>query len=256
MIWLLLACTDPGSTDDSASPWTLTWADEFNGSGAIDGEKWTHDVGGDGWGNEQLEFNTDRTDNSRQEDGFLVIEAKKEDFEGNSWTSARINTSQTFAQQNGRFEAKVQLPEGVGMWPAFWMLGDNYADVGWPNCGEIDILEARGQAPFTTNAALHNPGGSGGNATYDSLTVEENLQEETHLYAVEWDTDHIAWFLDERLVMTAHPASINGSWAYDHPFFLILNVAVGGNYVGPPDSSTPTSSKMFVDYVRVYERTP
>ena len=257
MIWILLACTDPSGTNASSdSPWVQTWADEFNGTGAIDGDKWTHDLGGDGWGNNQLEFNTDRTENSRQEDGFLVIEARKEDYQGNTWTSARITTSETFAQQEGRFEAKIQLPPGAGIWPAFWMLGDNFQDVGWPNCGEIDIMEARGQDPTTTNAALHNPGGSGGDATYDSLTVTEDLQDGTHLYAVEWDDDHIAWFLDEQLVMTAHPGSINGGWVYDHPFFMILNVAVGGNYVGAPDESTPDSSKMYLDYVRVYERQP
>lgn len=252
---LLLACTAP---DDTGSPagedWTLTWSDEFDGDGAVDPEKWVHDLGGDGWGNQQIEYNTDRVENARQSDGFLVITAIEEEYRGNTWTSARLKTQGLFAQTNGRFEARIQLPQGVGIWPAFWMLGEDIESVGWPACGEIDILEARGADPYTVNAAIHGPGHSGGSAVYDSLTQDEDLQSTAHVYAVEWDQDHIAWFFDDTLVMTAHPGKTNGSWVFDDDFFLILNVAVGGTYGGPPDDTTPSESRMFVDYVRVYER--
>lgn len=252
MTLLMLACTASGP--DSGSDWELVWRDEFNGSGGVDDANWVHDVGGHGWGNNQLEFNTDRVDNAEQIDGFLVITAQREDYDGNAWTSARIKTQERFEQTNGRFEARIQLPRGKGFWPAFWMLGANIDEVGWPACGEIDILEARGNEPYQVNTALHGPGYSGGNPVYASLEVDEDITSGSHKYAVEWDDDHIAWFFDDQLVMTAHPGDTSGPWVYDHDFFLILNVAVGGVYLDDPDENSPDEAKMYVDYVRVYER--
>ncbi|MED5373828.1 MAG: glycoside hydrolase family 16 protein [Myxococcota bacterium] len=254
MTWLLaLACTAPDANSDAPWTWEQTWADEFDVDGSPDPENWAYDIGGHGWGNEQLEYNTDRPENVRVKDGFLVINALQEDYEGNAWTSARIKTQGLFSQEQGRFEARIQLPPGRGIWPAFWMLGDNFESAGWPDCGEIDILEARGAEPYTTNAALHGPGYSGGSSLYDALTVEDDLQDASHIYAVEWDQDHIAWFLDDQLVQKVHAGQV-GTWVFDHEFFMILNVAVGGTYGGPPDDSTPSDSRMFVDYVRVYQR--
>lgn len=252
MILLLFACTK--ATPSTSEPWTLVWSDEFSIDGALDDESWNHDVGGDGWGNDQLEHNTDRLDNVFVSDGWLNIRAMREDYEGNDWTSGRVHTMGKREFQSGKFAARIQLPPGKGMWPAFWMLGANFEDVGWPNCGEIDILEARGEDPYTVNTALHGPGHSGGDAYHDTLTVEDDLQADAHVYSVEWDDDHIAWFIDDTLIDTAHPGDLGGSWVYDHEMFLILNVAVGGHYVQAPDETTPDSSTMFVDYVRVFER--
>ncbi|MFN3202082.1 MAG: family 16 glycosylhydrolase [Bradymonadia bacterium] len=239
--------------------WSLAWSDEFDAAAGapVDATKWTHDVGGHGWGNAQLEHNTDRTDNVAHDgNGNLVITAREEAYQGNAYTSARIKTEGLFAQAYGRFEARIQLPRGQGMWPAFWMLGDNFADVGWPACGEIDIMEFRGQNPFTSTAAIHGPGYSGGESLYGARLAEVDLTEGFHVYAVEWDATSISWYVDGALFMTRTVDDLpNGAaWVYDHPFFLILNVAVGGTYVGSPDGTTQFPQQMLIDYVRAYQR--
>ena len=239
--------------------WRLTWSDEFNGPerSPVDPAKWTHDIGGSGWGNAQLEYNTDRVENvSHTGDGYLAITARREEFMGNGYTSARIKTQGLFSQQYGRFEARIQLPFGQGMWPAFWMLGDDIDQVSWPNCGEIDIMEYRGQEPQVSTGALHGPGYSGGASLYGTFSNGQSRATQFHIYAVEWSPESIKWFVDDELFMERSPGDVpSGSpWAFDHSFFMILNLAVGGNYVGSPDASTRFPQEMRVDYVRVYEQ--
>jgi beta-glucanase (GH16 family) len=250
----------------SASSWQLTWSDEFNApSGSpLDPAKWNIVTGGKGFGNNELETYTNRPTNVHQQNGNLVITAQKEDLTGpdgipRHYTSARLNTQNHFAQKYGRFEARIQLPTGKGIWPAFWLLGDNHETNHWPNCGEIDILETIG-APDTMYSTLHGPGYSGGKGISAKfpLPTGESVHTAFHLYAVEWSPNDIKFFFDDHLIAHRTPADLppNTAWVYDHPFYLLLNLAVGGNWPGDPDDTTIFPQHMLVDYVRVYSRKP
>ncbi len=254
---LIALCTACGGTSEP-EPWTLVWEDAFDGPAgtAPDASRWTYDVGGDGWGNDQLEFNTDRTNNVDLDgNGFLRITAREEAFQDNAYTSGRIKTQGLFATTYGRIEARIRLPDGQGIWPAFWMLGSDISEVSWPACGEIDILELRGQQPNRVLGTVHGPGYAGGNSIGGEIVLDEPVTNEFHTYAIEWDPDHITWFFDDQLVHTVNPGDVPGTWVFDHDFFLILNVAVGGNFLGDPDDTTVFPAVMGVDYVRVYQRT-
>lgn len=237
----------------------LVWQDEFEGPAgqSPDPTKWRFDEGTD-WGNAQLECDTDRTENvSLDGAGNLAITAIEEPFLNCDYTSGRINTWGFFARERGRFEARIKLPVGQGIWPAFWLLGDNFdeAGVGWPACGEIDILEYRGQEPQIVHGSLHGPGYSGGSAlTGYYYLADEGFDEDFHVFAIEWDKNSITWYVDEQAYQTISSSDIPAgtSWVFDHSFFIILNVAVGGHFVGPPDESTVFPQTMLVDYVRVY----
>lgn len=257
----LVACSGattagPGGGEDG---WTLVWADEFNGPALAspDPSKWTFDIGTD-WGNAQQEWTTDRPENvSTDGAGHLAITARKETFRGQPYTSARIKTKGLFAQRYGRFAARIRVPAGQGLWPAFWMLGDDLDEVGWPQSGEIDIMEFRGQEVNVLFAALHGPGHAGGEAYSRRYVLPEGrLDTDFHEYAVEWEPDRIRWFLDGQLYFEARRGQVPGEWVYDHPFFMLLNVAVGGNFVGPVGEDVIFPRTMLVDWVRVYERTP
>jgi len=242
------------------SEWVLLWEDDFTGpvDQSPDPAKWTYDVGnGDnGWGNSQLEFDTARPENvSLDGQGNLRIVAREEAYNGFDYTSARIKTQGLFAQAYGRFEARIQLPIGQGIWPAFWLLGEDITTVGWPQCGEIDIMEYRGQFPSVASGALHGPGYSGGNPLEGSYTLASGgFNEGFHVFAVDWTPGSITWSVDGVAFMTRNVGDVpaGGEWVFDHPFFIILNVAVGGSYVGDPDASTVFPQTMLVDYVRVY----
>jgi beta-glucanase (GH16 family) len=242
-------------------PWNLVWQDEFEGAAGSrpDASKWSHDVGGEGWGNEQLEFDTDRTENAALDgQGRLAITARREDYGGRQYTSARLNSRGHFERAYGRFEARIKLPKGQGIWPAFWVLGADIGNVGWPECGEIDIMEFRGQLPRINRGSLHGPGYSGGANHGQEIDVGVDLSLDFHVYAIEWDPGRVIFKVDEEVFLTATPADLpeGREWVYDHPFFIILNVAVGGTYVGDPDGSTVFPQTMLVDHVRVYERLP
>jgi beta-glucanase (GH16 family) len=238
--------------------WGLQWQDEFEGSAGQlpDASRWAFDTGGDGWGNAQLEYNTDRPENvSLDGNGHLAITARKESYEGNSYTSGRINTRGLFARKQGRFEARIQLPVGQGIWPAFWLLGDNFDAIGWPDCGEIDIMEYRGQEPNIVSGALHGPGYSGGSSIGGKFNLDgAGFHMGFHVFAIAWDNESITWSVDEEPYMTITPDDLPGGtrWVYDHPFFILLNVAVGGYFVGSPDASTSFPQTMLIDWVRVY----
>lgn len=255
----LAACTGPVEEATPIGAWELVWSDEFDGGAgsAVNPDNWVHDVGGEGWGNNQLEHNTDRTDNVRHDgEGNLVIEAKIEDYGGNAYTSGRIKTQGRFTFNYGRVEARLKLPEGSGMWPAFWLLGDNIPQVGWPACGEIDIMELRGSQPYRMLGTVHGPGYSGGSGVGSEYTlVQGSFAEEFHVFAVDIDPGHIAWSVDDQVFHTLAPGDLppNTPWVFDNDWFIILNVAVGGNFVGPVDDSA-LPQQMEIDYVRVYER--
>lgn len=239
--------------------WTLTWSDDFDGNAgeAPDPAKWGYDIGtGDnGWGNQELQYYTDRAENvSLDGEGNLVITATNEFFGGSPFTSARITTKDLFSQTYGRFEARMITPSGPGLWPAFWMLGDNIDEVSWPQCGEIDIMEMRGQQPNITLGSLHGPGYSAGNSISGSYSLEDDrFDKDFHIYAVEWFEDRIDFFVDDFLYQRLTPEDVTGEWVYNQDMFLILNVAVGGTFVGFPTGQTPFPQPMIIDYVRVYQ---
>ena len=252
------------SSNEVVSPppaWVLTMSDEFDGpEGAPpDPAIWTYDVGGDGWGNQQLEFNTDRPENvSLDGQGQLRIVAREESFMGNEYTSGRINTKGLFEQERGRFEARIKLPAGRGLWPAFWMLGANIDDVPWPGCGEIDIMEYLGRLPEEVLGTLHGPGYSGA----DSIGADFPLPgggtfaDDFHVFAVEWDPGRITFLVDEEVynIISSAEVSSRGDWVFNNEFYVLLNLAVGGTLGGPVGTDTVFPAEMLVDYVRVFER--
>jgi len=251
-----LACRADQQAGASQPPpaWQLVWHDEFDGT-ALDTTKWTWDTGGNGWGNAELEYYTNRVENARLENGFLVIEARHEPFGNQQYTSARLKTQGLGAWRYGRIEARMKIPRGQGMWPAFWLLGDNIAQVGWPQCGEIDIMENIGKEPGTVHGTVHGPNYSGANGNSTAYDLRRGAFADTfHVFAVEWQPDTIKWFVDSMLYKTIDPVSVPGRWVFDHPFFILLNVAVGGYWPGNPDSTTQFPQTMRVDYVRVYQR--
>lgn len=241
--------------------WQLSWSDEFDGAAGQlpDASKWALDIGtGDnGWGNKELQYYTNNPENIATDgNGNLVITAKKENFNSSQYTSARIKTKNLFSQAYGRFEARLQTPYGQGLWPAFWLLGANNDTAIWPKCGEIDIMELRGQKPSIANCALHGPGYYGNNPVSGSYSLfNDRFDVGYHIFAVEWDIDKIDFFVDGYLYKRIAKSEVPGEWVYDHPFFMILNVAVGGNFLGNPNSETPFPQKMTIDYVRVYTET-
>lgn len=246
----------PTSTSEARDPadvegWELVWQDEFDGS-YLDTDYWIYDTGAGGWGNEELQFYTNRPDNVRTEQGVLVIEARQEEFRGSDYTSARIKTQTLNSWTYGRIEARMKLPTGQGIWPAFWMLGENFPTAGWPECGEIDIMENIGD-PRTVYGTVHGPGYSGGDGVGSSVTTSgDPLDESFHNYYVEWKPDEIRWYLDGVEYHSITNADVPGEWVYDHPFFIILNLAVGGQWPGYPDQTTQFPQQLMVDYVRVY----
>lgn len=240
--------------------WELLWSDEFNGAAgsAPDNAKWSFDIGTgtNGWGNSELQYYTSRPDNINLDgNGKLVITAKSESYAGSGFTSARIKTKGKFAQAYGRFEARIKTPTGPGIWPAFWMLGANIDTKPWPQCGEIDIMEQRGQQPSVTHGSIHGPGYSGAGAiTKPYGLINGRFDTDYHLYAVEWGEDYIDFFVDNFLYQRLTPDDVTGEWVYNQPFYLLLNVAVGGNFVGFPTSGTPFPQSMYIDYVKVYKQ--
>lgn len=273
LLFPVLACGcnvhgDPTpSPPPSAATWKLSWSDEFNGpdGSAPDSSKWTYDLGGKGWGNKEIECYANRLQNAHIQGGNLVITAQKENFAcsdgvSSSYTSARLKSEGLFSQAYGRFEARIKIPAGQGMWPAFWMLGNDIASIGWPKSGEIDIMENIGREPGTVHGSLHGPSTST-HRTSDATSIftlpaRQNLADDFHLYAVEWEPGVVRFYLDTNLYATFTQSQwpSSGTWVFDHPFFLLLNVAVGGTWPGSPNSTTHFPQQMLVDYVRVYTK--
>jgi beta-glucanase (GH16 family) len=256
---ILAATTCMLSTAQDIPGWELVWQDEFTQANGTppDPANWGYNTGtGDnGWGNAEWQYYTSRTNNARIENNQLVIEAHEESYGGQDYTSARLLTQNKWAWTYGRMEARIKVPYGQGIWPAFWMLGADIGSVGWPNCGEIDIMEHIGADPQTVYGTIHGPGYSGGTAFGDSINIGEDVTDNFHVFAVEWEANRIEWFMDGTLYHTATPGNVAGPWVFDHPFFFILNVAVGGQWPGYPDETTVFPQQMLVDYVRVYSST-
>jgi len=241
-------CTSITGDTGTGNNDVLVWAEEFDEDGAPCTGTWNYDIGGNGWGNEESQYYTDRADNIIVSGGTLKITAKAEEFQGSEYTSARINTFQKFEFEYGRIEARAKLPTGAGTWPAMWLLGNDFVTNSWPACGEMDFMEHVGNDQDRIFASLHSPGNSGGNANTQSIEVP-GVSDEFHIYSMEWSPSQIIFFVDGQEHFTFQN---NSGLPFDHEFFVILNVAMGGTFGGAIDPNF-VESTMEVDYVRVYQ---
>jgi len=234
--------------------WILSWQDDFTSS-ELDRKKWHLDVGYTGKSNGELQIYTDRPKNVRLENNCLVIEAHLDEYEGYQYTSARITTAHLHSWVYGRFEARMKIPFGQGIWPAFWMLGDDRFTIGWPECGEIDIMENIGNHMDTIRGTVHGPGYFRDDSYgVDYCCPKLNFSDEFHLFAVEWEPNQIRFLTDDQLYSTVTPNNLPDRWVFDHPFHILINLAVGGIWPGYPDESTVFPQKLIVDYVKVYKK--
>ena len=228
----------------------LVWSDEFNQAGSPDSTKWGYNLGNgqDGWGNQEKEYYTNRIDNAFVKDGLLNIKAKKENYKGYGYTSARLVTENKFAFTYGTIEVSARLPIGVGTWPAVWMLGANIAKVNWPACGELDIMELKGSEPNKIYGTFHYPGRSGGNADGNTKMIPD-VSTTFHKYSMEWTKSVIRIFIDGQL---CHSLVNTSHMPFNKDFYIVLNLAIGGGFAGPVDPLF-TESAMQIDYVRVFK---
>jgi len=235
---------------------SLIWSDEFNTNGAPSTSKWNYDMGNGsgGWGNNELQFYTNRSENVIQKDGNLVIKAIKESYQGYDYTSTRLKTQGKFSFTYGRVEVRAKLPQGRGTWPAIWMLGDNITSAGWPACGEIDIMEYVGYQPDVIYTSIHTTSSFGNTVNHDSFNLA-TAEEEFHIYGIEWTETEIKFFVDETIHYTYKPTAYNDqTWPFNKNQFLILNLAIGGNWGGLQGvDDTIFPQEFSIDYVRVYQ---
>lgn len=251
ILFSLLVVLMPVNKANAAPNWNLVWSDEFNGT-SLNRANWTPEIGtgSGGWGNNELQYYTDRAQNVQVTGGNLVITAQKESYGGMNYTSARIKTQDLKSFTYGKVEARIKLPSGQGLWPAFWMLGSNISSVGWPKSGEIDIMERVNHNPYV-NGTVHWD--AGGHAEYGRVSGNLDFSQ-FHVYSIEWDSKYIRWFVDGQQFNEFYIENGTGNTEeFQRPFFLLLNLAVGGNWPGSPNNSTPFPSQMLVDYVRVYQ---
>jgi beta-glucanase (GH16 family) len=247
------------STDEKQTVVTktqLVMSEEFDVDGAPKTALWSYNLGtgNNGWGNNELQYYTDASQNIKVEGGMLKITAIKESYMGSGYTSARILTKGKFEQKYGRMEARIKMPWGKGLWPAFWMLGANSNTVIWPQCGEIDIMEYLGSKPTSMFGTVHGPGYSGGNAISKNYTlINDRFDNDFHVFGIEWGENYINYYVDDVLYNQITPKDVPGEWVFNQPFYIILNMAVGGNFPGSPNSETVFPQTMSVDYVRVYQ---
>ncbi len=261
------------ATDDTqtvAEFTNLVWQDDFDTEGVPNPANWGYDIGTgvNGWGNNELQYYTDRTENVTVQNGILIITAQEEQFNGSSYTSAKLLTRDKFEQAYGRFEARIRVPDGSGLWPAFWLLGADCDEVPWPQCGEIDIMEYRRQEPTQVSGTVHGPGYSGLTIPQGQITKSYDLGNDRfdagfHVFGIEWGPDYINYYVDDVLYNQITPADLEvtpddgtgtlGEWVFNKPFYIIINLAVGGNFPGAPDGETSFPQNMLIDYVRVYK---
>jgi beta-glucanase (GH16 family) len=265
-----VAC-DTDETQEVAQFTNIIWQDEFSTEGPLDTSKWTYDLGDGtdqgipGWGNNELQYYTDRPENVTVDNGVLVITARQEAFNGSNYTSARITTQGLFEQQYGRFEARIRLPVGKGIWPAFWLLGNDCDVNPWPQCGEIDVMEYVGDRPTVVLGSVHGPGYNAGDSISREYILEnDRFDEGFHVFGIEWGPDYINYYVDGDLYNTITPETTeeeaitfnapanSGEWVFNRPFYIIINMAVGGDLPGAPNAETEFPQSMYVDYVRVY----
>ena len=281
---MLLACSSGGATPvvapivttpvtpSTPTTWTLAWSDEFDGAAGsrVDPAKWGHDLGDGcgngicGWGNNEKEYYTDATENvSLDGQGHLQIVARQASagltcyYGACRYTSGKITTRGKMNAAPGRVEARLKLPAGQGLWPAFWMLGSGFPSVSWPACGELDIMENKGSTPSATSSAIHGPGYSG-NTPFAHLNQLPGgaLTSDFHTYAVEWDGESVRFSVDSAVHYSVARTDLlqYGSSVIGQPYFVILNLAVGGQFDGDPSSNAIFPATMLVDWVRVYSR--
>ena len=263
MLFIVIGC-NPDETQTVAEYKNLVLFDEFDTDDIIDSDIWTFDIGNgiNGWGNNEEQFYTNRRENVSVQNGTLIIKAIKEDYNGFDYTSSKVLTKGLKEQAYGRFEARIQLPTGQGMWPAFWLLGANCGDGTadtevWPNCGEIDVMEYRGQDPTVVHGSVHGPGYAGGNAITKSYALEnDRFDTGFHVFGIEWAPEYINYYVDDVLYnqITRQQVEEIGTWVFDQPFYIIINLAVGGDFIGAPNEETVFPQTMLIDYVRVYNK--
>jgi beta-glucanase (GH16 family) len=268
ILTLVTAC----STDEKQTvitKKTLVMSEEFDVAGVPNPDLWSYDIGlgpnpSNPWGNFELQYYTDRTQNIIVENGNLKITARREQYMGSSYTSARIISKGKYEKKYGRIEARIKLPRGKGLWPAFWMLGsniqtgvenpDNSSTLAWPACGEIDIMEYLGNSPTKIFGTVHGPGYSGGESISKNFFLSNSrFDTDFHVFGIEWDENKINFYVDDFLYHSVTPSDVPGDWVFNQPFYLILNIAVGGNLPGSPNAETPFPQSMLVDYIRIYE---
>lgn len=262
----LLSC-ELDETQEVATLNNLVWADEFDEDGAPNPQNWNFEIGDGtdqgipGWGNNELQYYTDRPENAKVENGMLILTARQESFEGSDYTSARLTTQNLFEKQYGRFEARIKLPYGKGYWPAFWLLGNDCDVNPWPACGEIDIMEYVGDEPTVAFGSMHGPGYNGEESISKKYELEnDRFDSGFHVFGIEWTPNRVNYYIDDVLYQSITPEDVEeetdgeGQWVFnDRSFYIILNVAVGGNLPGAPNAETEFPQSMVVDYVRVYE---
>lgn len=238
--------------------WQLLWSDEFNGSAksAPDESKWSYELGGGGWGNQELEVYTKSPENIFEDgQGHLVMRAVKTADSG--YTSARLRTLGKFSFTYGRAAARIRIPRGQGIWPAFWMMGTDIQSKGWPGAGEIDIMENIGKEPNAVHGTIHGPGYSGAQSIGEKFELPGGgaFADDFHEYAVVWSPGKIVFEVDGKPYHEVTPSKLpkGGKWVFDHPFYLLLNLAVGGAWPGNPDATTKFPQELVVDWVRVWQ---
>lgn len=246
--------------------WEEVWSEEFSGE-EIDTDTWDFEVGNGheqgipGWGNGERQYYTDDSDNAFIRDGNLVIRAREEqmsdDYGEYDYSSARLISQEKFTRKYGRIDVRAKLPRGQGIWPAVWMLGENLPEVGWPNSGEIDIMELVGHEPETVHGTVHGPGYSGGEGISGSYTADTAFSEDFNEFSIIWDEDLIIWLVNDEpfhsVDATFVEENLGADWVYNHEFYFILNVAVGGSWPGYPDDTTEFPQELEIDYIRVSE---
>jgi beta-glucanase (GH16 family) len=254
LLSFLAACAVPSPKVTPPPGYQLVWSDEFDGK-TINPKNWTYDLGAGGWGNGEAQYYTNRPENARLENGLLIIEAQQEKYEDSYYTSARLKTQGLQNFQYGRIEARLKVPAGKGLWPAFWMLGSSFDGTNWPDCGEIDIMEYIGKEPDLILGTAHGPGYSGalGISQWNRQTFD--IADDFHTYAIEWSEGQIDWYFDGELYHTVTRADVGErEWVFDQPFFIILNLAIGGVLPGPVGLDVTFPRQYQVDYVRVFQK--
>jgi beta-glucanase (GH16 family) len=271
----LAGCSSQGNIADAtattghqSSSWQPVWSDEFDGAKgtAPDASKWMPEVGNgtDGWGNKELEYNTNNQNAYLDGQGDLVLEARKENPAGYQcwygrceYTSTRLTTNGHFSFTYGRLEASIKVPRGQGIWSGFWLLGDNCDAVGWPACGEIDVMENISQEPAIIHGSVHGPGTLSGQGYFSgSYNLSQGaFADNFHVFAMEWDATHISFFVDGHKYATLNKTDLSNQqdWVYDHPFDIILHLPIGGVWPGNPNATTTFPQKMYISYIRLYK---
>ena len=255
LVFVMFSCSE-NSKQTVVTKTNLVKSEEFNTDGAPDPSMWSFNIGtgSNGWGNNELQYYTDRPQNIKVENGVLKITARREQYMGSSYTSARIISKGKYEKKYGRIEARIKLPRGKGLWPAFWMLGANSDTVIWPQCGEIDIMEYLGNSPTKIFGTVHGPGYSAGESISKNFFLSNSrFDTDFHIFGIEWDENRVNFYVDDMLYHSVTPEDVPGEWVFNQSFYMILNVAVGGNLPGAPNGETPFPQEMLVDYIRVYE---